>query len=61
MNINLNKNNDEETLKNQLDSFLTNKNCEGTECVIKDPEELVQREHKKIITNDGRQLLREIY
>jgi len=56
-----NKQKDEEALKNKLDSVLNNKDCEGTECIIQDPEELVKREHKKIITNDGRQLLREIY
>lgn len=49
-----------EDLKNKLDSFLKDNNtCEGDECKINDPQEIVQREHKKIITNDGRQLLSE--
>jgi hypothetical protein len=52
--------NKEKQLQDKLNKFLKNKeNCEGEECIIKDPQELVQREHKKIITNDGRQLLSE--
>jgi hypothetical protein len=55
-----NKNNKEKDLKKKLDNFLTdNKNCEGEDCLIKDNQELVQREHKRIITSDGRQLLSE--
>jgi len=50
----------EKELKEKLNNFLKdNKSCEGEECIIKDPQDLVQREHKKIITNDGRQLLSE--
>ena len=55
---NTNKNKEKE-LNNKLDNFLDNKNCQDEECLIKDNDELVQREHKKIITNDGRQLLSE--
>lgn len=50
----------EKQLQDKLNNFLKDsKQCEGDECLIKDPQELVQREHKKIITNDGRQLLSE--
>jgi hypothetical protein len=57
---NENKKENEQNLEKKLDNFLKNGNdCEGEECQIKDPEELVRREHKKIITNDGRQLLSE--
>jgi hypothetical protein len=50
----------EKELQDKLNNFLTDKkNCEGDECLIKDNQELVQREHKKIITSDGRQLLSE--
>lgn len=56
---NTNKNKEKE-LNNNLNKFLNkDKSCEGEECLIKDNDELVQREHKKIITNDGRQLLSE--
>ena len=55
---NTNKNKEKE-LNNKLDNFLDNKNCQDEECLIKDNDELVQREHKKIITNDGRQRLSE--
>lgn len=55
-----NTNNKEKALKDKLNNFLQNgQNCEDEECLIKDNDELVQREHKKIITNDGRQLLSE--
>ncbi len=50
--------NKEKDLTNKLNTVL-NKNCEGEECKIEDPDELVHRENKKIITNDGRQLLSE--
>lgn len=58
--MNKNVNNKEKELKDKLNNFLQKgQNCEDEECLIKDNEELVQREHKKIITNDGRQLLSE--
>ena len=36
-----------------------NKECNDQDCLINNPEEIVKRENKKIITNDGRQLLNE--
>ncbi len=57
-----NKEKSEKELKSKLDSFLTNKkqdNCQDEECLMNNPEEIVKRENKKIITNDGRQLLSE--
>lgn len=55
-----NTKNKEKDLQNKLNKFLNNNNnCEEEECLIKNNDELVQREHKKIITNDGRQLLSE--
>lgn len=57
---NSNKEKDLKKLDSKLNNFLNkNKNCEGEECNINDPDELVQRENKKIITSDGRQLLSE--
>tara|TARA_B100000900_G_scaffold387625_1_gene379019 strand:+ start:193 stop:378 length:186 start_codon:yes stop_codon:yes gene_type:complete len=50
----------EKELNDKLDNFLQDeKTCKDEECLINDPQELVQREAKKIITNDGRQLLSE--
>jgi hypothetical protein len=51
----------EKQLQDKLNNFLKNNDntCDGEECLIKDPQEIVQREQKKIITNDGRQLLSE--
>ncbi len=56
-----NKQNKEKDLKKNLDSFLKGNKpeCNDEECMINNPEEIVKREHKKIITNDGRQLLNE--
>ena len=55
-----NTKNKEKELQNKVNNFLDkNKNCEEEECLIKNNDELVQRESKKIITNDGRQLLSE--
>ena len=55
-----NKSDKDKNLDSKLDQFLkNNKNCEGEECEINDPEDLVKRENKKIITSDGRQLLSE--
>jgi hypothetical protein len=43
-----------------LNKFLnTQEDCNSEECLIKNTDEIVHREHKKIITNDGRQLLNE--
>lgn len=56
-----NENNDKnKELESKLNNFLkTNTTCEGEECEINDPDEIVKREHKKIITSDGKQLLSE--
>ena len=56
-----NKQNKEKDLKKNLDSFLKGgkPECADEECLINNPEEIVKRENKKIITNDGRQLLNE--
>jgi hypothetical protein len=54
-----NPNDKEKELNKKLDTFLNKKDCEGEDCIIQDPEEIVKRENKKIITNDGRQLLSE--
>jgi hypothetical protein len=53
---NKNKNKD---LDNKLDSFLQDQNedCQGDECVIKTDKSLVERINKKIVTDDGRELL----
>ncbi len=47
-NKNINKN---------LDTFLDNEDCNGEECKIKTDKSLVERINKKIVTDDGRQLL----
>jgi hypothetical protein len=50
-----------EDLKKKLSSFLdTSENkedCQGEECYIKQPQDVIERVEKKYITNDGRQLL----
>ena len=50
-----------EDLKKKLNDFIgnTNKNeeCQGEECFIKQPQDVIERVEKKYITNDGRQLL----
>jgi len=57
------KNNEKnkKNLKSNLDSFLhgTKPECKDEECLINNQEEIVKKENKKIITNDGRQLLSE--
>jgi hypothetical protein len=49
----------EKDLENKLNKVLNKKECKGEECRLDEPEEIVRRENKKIITNDGRQLLSE--
>jgi hypothetical protein len=51
--------NKEKELENKLNKHLSKDCGNDEECLIKQQEEIVQREHKKIITNDGRQLLSE--
>ena len=46
-------------LSKKLDKVLGKEDCVGDECLIQDPQEIVRREHKKIITTDGRELLSE--
>lgn len=52
-----------ENLNKAIDSFLDNQNqdpnldCSSGVCVIKGDKSLVERINKKIITEDGRQLL----
>lgn len=50
-----------EDLKKKLNDFIgkTDKNeeCQGDECFIKQPQDVIERVEKKYITNDGRQLL----
>lgn len=55
-------NKEKETLKTELDNFLSDKNplkdgCNGEECLINDGKEIVERVNKVYKTNDGRQLL----
>jgi len=56
MEDNKNKNKD---LDNKLDAFLQDQNedCQGDECIIKTDKSLVERINKKIVTDDGRELL----
>ena len=53
-----NKKNTKEANK-KLDNFLGNETpeCQGDECIIRTDKSLVERINKKIITEDGRQLL----
>jgi hypothetical protein len=56
-------NNKKEKLENNLDKFLANENqnqqmdCNDEGCIIRSDKSLVERINKKIITEDGRQLL----
>jgi hypothetical protein len=55
--------NKKKNLENNLDEFLKNENqnhnmdCNDEGCIIKSDKSLVERINKKIITEDGRQLL----
>jgi hypothetical protein len=58
---NVNKQNTED-LKKKLNNFINKseeneKECQGEECFIKQPQDVIERVEKKFITNDGRQLL----
>ena len=50
-----------EDLKKKLDGFNgetpKKEECEGEECFVKQPQDVIERVEKKYITNDGRQLL----
>jgi hypothetical protein len=58
-----NVSNDNKKLNTSLDSYLNSENqdpnldCSSGVCVIKGDKSLVERINKKIITEDGRQLL----
>lgn len=60
---NKNKNPKDKALDNALEGFLNTENqdpnldCSSGVCVIKGDKSLVERINKKIITEDGRQLL----
>ena len=59
---NRNKQNSDKDIKSKLDNFLTNSkqtDCSDEDCLVNNPEEIVKRENKRIITSDGRQLLSE--
>lgn len=51
--------NKKKDLDNKLDAFLQDQNqdCQGDECIIKTDKSLVERINKKIVTDDGRELL----
>jgi hypothetical protein len=46
-------------LKDKLNDFLDEENieCTGDQCIIKGDKSLVERINKKIVTEDGRELL----
>lgn len=50
-----------ENLKKKLNSFISDsekkEECQGEECFIRQPQDVIERVEKKYITNDGRQLL----
>ena len=60
---NIDSNKDPKDLDKNLDKFLNSENkdpnmdCSSGTCVIKGDKSLVERINKKIITEDGRQLL----
>jgi hypothetical protein len=57
----MNDKNDKKDLEQGLDNFLEgdiqNEECTSEECMIKTDKSLVERINKKIITEDGRELL----
>jgi len=59
MSDNKNENNTNQDLDKNLDQFLGNEpeECVGEECIIKTDKSIIERVNKKIITDDGRQLL----
>ena len=49
-----------EDLKKKLEDFIGSskkEECQGEECYIKQPQDVIERVEKKYIKNDGRQLL----
>lgn len=54
----MNEDKKEKDLDNKLDEFLNSEEeCKDGECKLKSPTDLVERINKKIVTEDGRQLL----
>ncbi len=53
------ENKNDKDLDKKLDEFLNSQEeeCKDGECKLKSPSELVERINKKIVTEDGRQLL----
>lgn len=56
------KTHNSEDLKKKLETFIGDSNnkgeeCQGEECLIRVPQDVIERVEKKLITNDGRQLL----
>lgn len=58
---NFKNSNTNEDLKKKLENFIGDSDkkeeCQGEECYIKQPQDVIERVEKKFITNDGRQLL----
>jgi hypothetical protein len=50
----------EELLKKFLNKEKEEIKCEGDECLMQEKGDIIEKMNKKIITQDGRQLLREI-
>jgi len=48
---------EDKNIDDKLDSFLEDGECTGDECIIKTDKSLVERINKKIVTQDGRELL----
>lgn len=53
----MNEDKNNKDLEKNLDSFLNQTECNTEECKIHAPQELVEKINKKIVTEDGRQLL----
>jgi hypothetical protein len=47
----------EKNINDNLDAFLGEEGCTGDKCVIKGDKSIVEVVKKKIVTEDGRQLL----
>lgn len=55
-----NDKNKKKDLDKKLDSFLdpqVEQECQGEECIIKTDKSLIERMNKKIVTDDGKELL----
>jgi hypothetical protein len=47
----------DKNIDDKLDAFLGNEDCTGDKCIIKGDKSIVEVVRKKIVTEDGRQLL----